>query len=168
MLVLLAFAATTLPALSACTPTPEPTPTAAFASEEEAFAAAEEVYREYNDAVNAQREDEGNGNPQKYLTALALESDIDATRILEDNGVHIEGQGKVASFSGLDSNLSATPATMSAHVCLDVGATRVIDEQGNDRTPLTRADLVALDVKFVMTEQTLLISASAESETNAC
>ncbi len=40
--------------LSACapTPTPSPTPTAAFASEEEAFAAAEEVYRAYIAASN--------------------------------------------------------------------------------------------------------------------
>jgi hypothetical protein len=167
MLALLAVLAS---GLSACTPTPEPTPTptAAFASEEEAFAAAEEVYREYNDAVNAQREDVNAGEPQEYLTALALQSDIDATRIFESNGVHIEGPGKVTSFEGSSSKLNTTPATVSAHLCLDVSATRVVDDQGNDRTPEDRAGIVALDVEFVVAEQSLLISSSSESQTNTC
>src|SRR5690606_38234156 len=41
--------------LVGCSPEPDPTPTptAAFASEEEAFAAAEETYRAYIDAFNA-------------------------------------------------------------------------------------------------------------------
>ncbi|MFD5226849.1 hypothetical protein ACFWHT_14630 [Microbacterium sp. NPDC058342] len=41
--------------LAACTPPPEPEPTktALFASDEEAFEAAEETYRAYTDAVNA-------------------------------------------------------------------------------------------------------------------
>lgn len=167
MLALLTLAAT---ALSACTPTPEPTPTptAAFASEEEAFVAAEEVYRAYNDAVNTQRKNENDDDPQKYLTALALQSDIDANRVLQDNGVHIEGPGEVASFEGIGSTLSTTPATVSAEVCLDVGATRVIDEHGEDRTPESRADVVALDVKFVMTDQGLRISSSTENTARKC
>lgn len=166
MLALLALAAA---ALSACTPTPEPTPTptAAFASEEEAFAAAEEVYRAYNDAVNAQRESTEDGDPQDYLTALALQSDIDATRILEENDVHIEGHGEIDEFEGTASALASTPATVSAQVCLDVSATRVVDGQGKDRTPDDRQDTVSLDVEFISTEQSLLISSSTES-TGAC
>lgn len=40
-------------ALTACTPEPEPTPTPPFATEAEAFAAAEATYRAYVDALNA-------------------------------------------------------------------------------------------------------------------
>ncbi|MET0860918.1 MAG: hypothetical protein ABW091_07810, partial [Microbacterium sp.] len=40
-------------ALSGCTPQPAPTPTpTGFATEDEAFAAAEETYRAYVDALN--------------------------------------------------------------------------------------------------------------------
>ncbi len=50
LLIALAIATT----VSACTPEPAPTPTpTGFASEDEAFRAAEETYRAYVDALNA-------------------------------------------------------------------------------------------------------------------
>lgn len=51
---MLAVLALGVSALSACAPAPEPTPTPspAFASEEEAFAAAEATFAEYVDALN--------------------------------------------------------------------------------------------------------------------
>ena len=53
LLIALAIATT----VSACTPEPAPTPTpTGFASEDEAFRAAEETYRAYVDALNARLE----------------------------------------------------------------------------------------------------------------
>src|SRR5690606_26029635 len=97
--------------LSACapTPTPTPTPTAAFASEEEAFAAAEEVYRAYNDAGNARRNGESTRNPQDYLIGVALEGDIDALNQLRDTDVRLTGDVGVSSFTWLDADLATAP-----------------------------------------------------------
>lgn len=167
MLALLALATATL---SACTPTsePEPTPTAAFASEEEAFAAAEETYRAYNDAVNRQREEGNPADPQDFLTGKALESDIEATRILEANDLDIQGNGEVASFHGTKVDMDTVPLQVSAGICLDVGATRLLDSHGSDVTPSNRTDLVPLDVDFILLEAGLTISASTESSTLEC
>lgn len=167
MLALLALGVATL---SACGPAtkPEPTPTAAFASEEEAFAAAEEVYRAYNDAVNGQRSEEGTPNPQDYLTSVALENDIDATRLLDEGNVTVVGDGAVKSFEGLSTKLDSTPVQVTAVLCLDVGGTQVVNEEGIDVTPAERVDLVSLAVEFVLVDEVLKIADSNESEDPAC
>ncbi|MGM7671921.1 hypothetical protein [Microbacterium sp. A93] len=167
MLALLALAAGTLCAC-APEPVPTPTPTAAFATEEEAFAAAEEVYRAYNDAVNSQRENGSEANPQDYLTGLALESDIDANRTLEQNAIQIEGDGEVLSVRGNDVNLTSSPGQVSADVCLDVSSTRVLNSQGVDVTPKDRASVIALSVEFIVDGDTILIAASAENSVAEC
>lgn len=166
MLALLAVAGATL---SACAPTPEPspTPTAAFASEQEAFAAAEETYRAYNDAVNRQRDGEET-DPQSFLIALALENDIDGTRVLEENGVHISGHGDVSEVRGTTADLESVPATITMLVCLDVSATRVLNADDEDVTPTDRPEAVALDVKLVSSGDGLKISESTENTADQC
>lgn len=166
MLALLAAAGATL---SACAPTPEPspTPTAAFASEQEAFAAAEETYRAYNDAVNRQRDGEET-DPQSFLIALALENDIDGTRVLEENGVHISGHGDVSEVRGTTADLESVPATITMLVCLDVSATRVLNADDEDVTPTDRPEAVALDVKLVSSGDGLKISESTENTADQC
>ena len=166
MLALLAVAGATL---SACAPTPEPspTPTAAFASEQEAFAAAEETYRAYNDAVNRQRDGEET-DPQSFLIALALENDIDGTRVLEENGVHISGHGDVSEVRGTTADLESVPATITMLVCLDVSETRVLNADDEDVTPTDRPEAVALDVKLVSSGDGLKISESTENTADQC
>lgn len=163
MLALLTLAAGTLCAC-APTPAPSPTPTAAFATEAEAFAAAEEVYRAYNDAVNGQRQELSSEDPQEYLTGLALESDIDANRILEQNGIRIEGDGEVSSFRGKFTGVG----TLTADICLDVSETRVIDANGLDVTPPGRPTAVALEVEFVTASKEVRISSSLENADAEC
>lgn len=167
MLALLAVAGTTL---SACAPTPEPSPTpsAAFATEDEAFAAAEEVYRAYNEAVNRQRGGDESADPRSFLTALALENDTDATRILADNGVRIVGDGKVTKFHGVKANLESVPTNIDATLCLNVSGTQVINTDGEDVTPSDRSEVVALVVTFVATEQGLKVSDSGETVDAPC
>lgn len=166
MLALLMLAAGTLCACAPA-PTPTPTPTAAFGSEDEAFAAAEEVYRAYNDAVNAQRNDESATDPQIYLTGLALESDVNANRVLNQNGIHIDGDGEVTSFNGGTANLGARPGRVTASICLDVSGTRVIDSEGLDVTPPDRLAVVALEVEFVMSDK-VRIAKSLDDTDTAC
>lgn len=160
MLALLTLAASTL---CACTPAPapSPTPTAAFANEEEAFAAAEEVYRAYNDSSN-----EGSG-ASDFLTGAALESDLEAQRYLKQNELSLHGDSVIVSFNGTDSTLGSPTIRITAQVCLDVSQSRVLDAQGTDVTPEERADRWSLDITFVGTADELSISDSTAGD-NAC
>lgn len=167
MLALLALAAS---ALSACAPTPEPTPTptAAFASEEEAFAAAEEVYRAYNDAGNARRNGESEPNPQDFLIGSALEGDIHALNQLATAGVHLAGEVVVASFTPLSAKMNNGDVQVDALVCLDATETRVLDDDGADVTPSDRDLVLAQAVTLIKVDSALLITTEDSAEDHQC
>lgn len=167
MLALLVMAGATL---SACSPTPEPspTPTAAFASEEEAFAAAEEVYRAYTDAINSRIAGADTPDPQDYLTGLALESDIETAELFRANDVHLEGEATVASFSGKTVKLDTVPQSVVASTCMDATNSRVINGAGEDVTPPSRPDISALEVTFITVGNDILISDSVLAEDDTC
>lgn len=137
--------------LSACTPvpTPEPTPTPLFASEAEAFKAAERVFRDYNAASNERRRGTAGAEPQNFLSGQALEDDINAQRTLKEKHLRIDGPNRVSSFHAVEYDKEREQ--VSAELCIDVTGSRVVDESGADVTPPSRADLVALRV--VMTSQ---------------
>lgn len=167
MLAPLALAATVL---SACTPAPEPdpTPTAAFASEEEAFAAAEETYRAYNEAGNARRGGVSEPNPQDFLIGTALEGDIDALRQLQDAGLRLEGDVSVSSFTQREVSLEAGSTQVTSVVCLDASETRILDDKAQDVTPADRSDTVTQVITFTEVEGRFLIAAEASGEDNQC
>ncbi len=148
-------------------PEPKPTPTSLFASEEEAFAAAEEVYREYNEAVNAERRGESDADPRDYLTGLALEGDTDARNELRDRGLTIDGDGVVASFNEEQVVLTPSPRVI-AIACLDVSGTRVLDQTGQDVTPTDRAAHVALRITLLAHSDTWAISESTAAADTTC
>ena len=124
--------------LAGCSPAsePAPTPSSAFADEAEAFAAAEQTYRAYVDALNARREEPSAPDPQQFLIGKALESDIDTQRQLDHAGVLIVGPTSVDGVNGLSTSTDLT--TVSIAVCLDSTDTRVVDAAGNDVTPQDR------------------------------
>jgi hypothetical protein len=145
-------------ALSGCAPAPEPSPspTPAFASEEEAFAAAEEVYRAYNEAGNARIAGEESPDPQDFLIGEALEADIDGIRLFDEQGIHLSGAASVGDVSGL----SVTTTTVLASVCIIATDVRVIDAEGADVTPADRPESSVLHVTFTEVDGDLLISRS--------
>ncbi len=156
--------------LAACAPTPEPTPTptALFASDEEAFAAAEETYRAYTDAANAFRAGDEASQPASYLTGTALEADIDAAREFEELGIRLSGLVKISKFIGVSATLRGEIATVDAVVCIDASETIVLDENGEDVTPQNRATKFAQAVTFVGDAEELLISAEDVTEGDKC
>ena len=170
ILTSLSALALSIGALTGCTPEPEPTPTptAAFASEEEAFTAAEEVYREYNEAGNARLRGEETPDPQDFLVGAALEGDIDAANLLREQGLHAIGSVRFSSFRGIGFEQTARDVTINAVVCLDVSDTRVLDSTGNDVTPETRPDVVAQTVTFVMTSKGMLLSQEDSADEAQC
>lgn len=146
--------------LSACTPAPEPTPTAspAFASEEEAFAAAEETYRAYIQAVNSEHDGAQDGSSLRFLTGEILEAEIANARDLDAAGIHIEGETKILEFNSIEAELGP-PGEVKAQACLDISNARAINQAGEDVTTPGRSDLYAVTVTFVGTRSSLLISA---------
>lgn len=148
--------------LIGCVTTPAPTPSAtpAFANEKEAFAAAEKTYRAYNDAVNKQRSGHDDDKPRMYLTGSALENDLYAARLFKKNGVHIVGNGLITSFTGISSESRGSTSLVTALICLNIGATQVLDSAGVDVTPVGRVNPIALEVSFLKAESRMLITKS--------
>lgn len=168
MLALLALVAT---ALSACTPTPEPTPTptAAFASEEEAFAAAEEVYREYTNALN----EIDTSNVETFEALYDLTSgnfeaaDRKTFSQLQAENYTLWGETRVASFEGMNSEEPYVEVT--AIVCVDVSDSGISDEAGQSVVPADRPDINALQVTFVRSQDgDLLIDHADREQGDSC
>lgn len=155
--------------LGGCAPAPPPRPTVtpAFASEAEAFAAAEEVYRAYNEAGNERRSGDESQEPQDYLSGLALEKSIDGHNYLLVHGIRLSGSVHIIEFSGESAVMSETPR-IRAFVCLDISDTRTLDNNGNDITPPERAAVIAQHVAFVFDGAELRISEEAEGDPTAC
>ncbi len=151
-----------LAALTACTPDPTPTPSpTGFASDEEAFAAAEDTYRAYIDALNARREDEAsNPSPDSYLTGAALTAAIETDAEFRETGVRLVGATDIANVRKID----ATQDSASIGVCLDASNTRVMDASGTDITPPEREDRLGLIVEVVWAQDRAYISSTTASE----
>ena len=78
-------------------PTPTPSPTG-FASDEEAFAAAEDTYRAYIDALSARQTGDESVDPLDFLTGQALEDAINSDRQLELEQLELSGPITVTSI----------------------------------------------------------------------
>lgn len=148
---------TTVMTVAACAPTeePDPTPTAAFASDEEAFAAAEETYRAYVDALNAAREG-GEVDPLTFLVGDALTAGIDGQRLIEDQSLTITGQTVVVSFAGFSREIDV----VAADVCIDVSETRVTAADGSDLTPASRPEQITYSIEVLPVDGILKIQSS--------
>lgn len=146
--------------LAGCSPSPAPTPTptAAFASEDEAFAAAEETYRAYIDAVNEERATGKTPVSHDYLTGDLLEAELASYRELEASGVRIEGDTRILSFKGARAELAPPSARIEVDVCLDISDARAIDDSGADVTASGRSDVYGVGVTLVTSGSSLLLS----------
>ncbi|UWF78771.1 MULTISPECIES: hypothetical protein [Microbacterium] len=140
--------------LTACTPAPEPTPTetALFASEEEAFAAAEETYREYTDALNAvDLSDPETFEPlYRWMSGDAEASAKEMLTSFHADGYTTSGETLVVSFEPTGADLKRD--RVSANVCVDVSNVDVVDSHGASVVPPDRKDIQALVVEFVVAE----------------
>lgn len=144
----IAAAAMMLGMLSACTPEPEPTPTktALFASEEEAFAAAEETYRAYANAVN--KTDLGDTDSFKpvfeLLTGTALEAERKTLSLYHAERLTRTGETTFDSFQPLETD----GAEVVVNLCIDVSNVELRYENGDSAVPEDRAPRVGRKVTF--------------------
>jgi hypothetical protein len=153
-----------------CSPAPEPTPTptAAFATEEEAFAAAEETYRAYVEAANS--------------TDLAVPSTFepvfvwlqaDAATAARENYSELHAKG--LTRKGLSTFDTFTPEsfvgkTVIARLCLDVSEVEIMDPAGVSVVPDDRPPRQPLEAEFTAapTETGLAIVSMIPAEGFKC
>ncbi|MFS0894031.1 hypothetical protein [Microbacterium sp. 179-I 3D3 NHS] len=156
--------------VSACSPTPQPTPTPtpAFASEEEAFAAAEETYRAYIDALNeVDLDDPGSFEPVFARSTGEFESgDRKNLSTLSAEGLTISGSNIVTGFVPLDVKLSTSEVL--ARVCVDVSGVLITDEAGVSHVSPERSGTYAINVSFVVEDGDLLIASAEHSDETDC
>lgn len=156
-------------ALASCAPGPAPTPTpsAPFATEDEAFAAAEATYRAYVDALNQRRESrESEVDPQSFLVGDALNGDLETERQLADANVTLIGPSVATSIA--PRSLSEGMQRAELAVCLDSSQVRVVDIAGTDVTPIDRPNKLALSIGLVLSSGSYLITKSATDEARDC
>lgn len=164
----LALTGGVLAACGSSEPAPTPTPTAVFASEDEAFAAAEKVYRAYNDAGNKNRIGADGAEPEDFLIGDALEGYYQGQQYLRNQGVTLEGTTRVTEFLRDAVEVTNETASVTATICQDVTELRGLDESGNDVTPVSRPDLLAQTVKFAYNGESFLITDEAEGDVSRC
>ena len=160
--------------LAGCAPTPapKPTPTATgFASEDEAFAAAEETYRAYNNASNQVVLDD----PETFEEVYAWATGEEAANVREDltalasQGLTLTGQMDFDGFRGTD--FDPKTQTVSAVVCVDASASDLIDADGKSVLPADRETLVSSDLQFAPKETSTALAVmkiERNSENGAC
>ncbi|WP_431522699.1 hypothetical protein [Microbacterium esteraromaticum] len=166
----LTCAGITLAMLAGCSPQPEPTPTETplFASEEEAFAAAEETYRSYTAALNDVDLNEPNTfeTLYRYSTGDFQVADRETFSELHAESLTMVGEVAVVKFEG--TNAEPPYSTIVAAVCVDVSGSDVLGEDGESRVAPSRPDINPLRVSFAVAHDEVLISRADRDESIQC
>ncbi|MEJ1087238.1 hypothetical protein WDU99_02780 [Microbacterium sp. Mu-80] len=157
--------------LAGCSPAePEPTPskTALFASEAEAFAAAEETYRAYLADLNAtDLSDDDSFRPvYDWLTDTALSAERESLSYYYAEHLTRTGETSFDTFSPL----SHSEAKTVANICLDVSDVDLLDSDGRSVLPEDRPNRRALKVTFTPgdTSTRLAIASNHAPEDFSC
>lgn len=156
--------------LSGCAPgpAPTPTPTAAFASEEEAFAAAEETYRAYTDAINAVTP----ADPETFEVTYAFSSggvqraDRENFSRMHAEGYEISGDAVVTRFSKLETGEPFE--VVRAVICIDVSSVKVLDATGASAVAPDRPDIYEIEATFRWNGSRLLVDEVQRIEGDTC
>lgn len=164
----------TLGMLSACTPAPEPDPkptkSALFASDEEAFKAAEETYQAYTDALNnVDTTDPKTFEPiLNWTTGKASSALKKSLSELHAEEVKLTGSTSITSTTPLSSNLQT--GDVSIHICADVSKTDVLDANGRSLVPDGRVPIqsILVDLVAARTETGLRISSTTGDDATPC
>jgi hypothetical protein len=156
-------------ALTACDATPDPVETPpVFASEEEAFAAAEETYRAYVDALNnvdlsdpATFEDvyawttgDANAGEKKSLTEMHAQ------------GWTVEGSTEVVSLDPV--SYDAPSETVVIDACVDVSDVTVRDQDGNSMVAAERPSTQPSTVSLSASSGPSLLISSIDGGDHEC
>lgn len=149
-------------------PDPEPSPTPAFASEEEAFAAAEETYRAYIAALNAvEPDDPGTFEPLFALSSGSFErADRKNLSTMHAEHQNVEGNALVTRFTG--ASVSPSFDRITAMVCLDVSNVSVTDTAGRSLVRPDRPSVYGIEVTFRVASGEALVDAAKQTDEQQC
>lgn len=162
--LVLALALTT-----ACAPDPAPTPSpTGFASQEEAFAAAEATYRAYVDALNAvDLSDPATFEPvYSLLSGTALADSKKSLTAFHAEGYTRTGDTRFDRLTVTGSDLAA--GTVTVALCLDVSDVDLVDSSGESVVAPGRVNVQPLDVTLVKSSNTTRIDRSVAAEELTC
>jgi hypothetical protein len=163
---------TTVLLMGGCSVTPEPEETAhAFATEEEAFAAAEQTYRAYVDALNQV----DLSDPETFEPVFALttgEANASARQTFSQmhaDGLTVSGQTSFDNFNPMQYRNEGTMTLVESALCLDVAEVIVLDKAGNSVVPGERLDRQPVEVVFAsLGGGALAIESSNSSPVDVC
>ena len=124
-----------------------------FASDEEAYAAAEETVREYLEAQNLRYEGRVGTDPTRFLTPKGAAAYNDAISKLAGEGKSLSGRAKILDLAIESGNTQG----VFVQVCLDQTSLRQVDPSGADVTPPERANVPALRYTLVPDLNRMLI-----------
>jgi hypothetical protein len=144
---------------SACTasatPTPAPTRSATvsgFASEEEAFQAAEDTYRAYIDALN--RVDLA--DPATFEPVYALTTG-DASAAVHQDFAQMHADGWVVKgtsvLQSIDVDERSSTDRVYLLVCTDVRRVTLVDGSGDSQVSSDRADVHSLTIEMISNDE---------------
>lgn len=142
--VVAALAAVAALASGCASPAPDPTPTG-FASEAEAFAAAEETYRAYVDALN----DVDLADPEtfeavyQWTTGELNASDREGLSRYHAEGFTVSGESQITL---LDGQRAASTGEIVLSACLDVSEVTLRNAEGASQTQPDRVPIQSLEV----------------------
>lgn len=160
--------------LAACTPAsepePEPTETALFASDEEAFRAAEETYEAYTAALN----EVDTSNPDTFEPAFQWTAGAASTALRESlTELHAEevalvGDTVIATSTPVSADLAE--GVVSIHVCADVSDTDVLDAAGKSLVPDGRAPIQSMlvELRSGKTKTGLVVTSTTGDDKHTC
>jgi hypothetical protein len=146
------------------TATPTASATAGFASDEEALAAAEKVYREYLEVSDgiAQAGGEGADRLKPLVTSEQFDKEEDYFAEMRAKGTHLDGRVVLASTT----LQSSTMDEVVIYGCLDLSAARYIDASGADVTAPSRPDRIRVEVIMTNESNNLLIESMSPWSTS--
>jgi len=151
-------------------PSPTPTPTPLFSSEAEAFAAAEETYRAYVDALN--EVDLADARTFDGVSAWLVGETATSERktLVEMQSRGLTKRGTTTFTSWEVTSVDADSGEIQSHLCLDVSQVDLLDAQGTSVVPPTRPNLQPVDVSFrpAPTRTGLAIASSKASKEVRC
>ncbi len=157
-------------ALTACTPDPTPTPSpTGFASDEEAFAAAEDTTRAYVAATNAiQLADPSTFEPLFELTT-GEQNAFDRKRLSEYHAAGYTMSG-VTTINALEPEAwDEASASVTLLACFDVSGLEIEDNSGSSIIAPDRPPEQSLMISLVRVGADLLIdSIAGAEESNVC
>lgn len=157
-------------ALAGCAPTDPPvatpTSTSIFASEEEALAAATDVYQQYNAAFDeALAKGGADMSGLRGLVTEAHLAELEKPGTIDTNGWHTEGTSSFEVKSVDSYSPGEAETAIAVNVCRNLSAVQVVDSNGADVTPADWPDFVPLVVTFVSSdsESTSLVVSKVDS-----